>query len=56
MMLAILTMLKYLKKMADIFHVPLTYIQADQSYSLNTLQQPTEKGLDESPASHIRAY
>ena len=35
--------IEMLEKMADIFHVPLTYINRISLYSLNALQQPTEK-------------
>lgn len=55
-MVTILAMLKYLKKW-PIYSMYLwpTYKQIDL-YTLNPLQQSTEKGLDENTASRIRAY
>lgn len=35
--------IEMLEKMADIFHVPLTYLQPDQSLLSNVPPKPTEK-------------
>ena len=48
---ATLTSVEMLEKMADIFHVPLTYLQPDSLYLSSVPPKPTEKGKIE--AQHL---